>query len=451
MLTFHHNFKEDKSLAGRAGDSLNCVRASDGGYRNASGQYAIASANGLRSAHDMNGDSLGLFTEEPRTNLMLDNLSPGSANWIVGGNTLVDADATTSPDGTVNADRIKDDNGGGSSSVGTRQNRAVSTSTEYCFSAFLKADGLDWAALRTSSFTTPSNGNSFFDLANGVVGTKHAGHDASGIEDWGNGWYLCWITFTTDAADGLGSPEVLCAEGDNDTNCDRDDTSSIFAWGIQLEAGSYATSMIVTEGSSVTRTEDVINNTSPDGSWLADDSSGSWYVRFAPSGWVQDIDANHLILLNYASGSFGFRVRNGGGGTVQIRQNTSGDDGLVSTSNVTLDTFTRLAGRVAEDDLKLYQDGVDEGQDLTSDVIPGVSMTAIEVGEQKFTGIIEEIAYFDEELTDQQLDDLSTGVLTPAMFSGCRNFIAVTHRGLKGISQRPRMPKPRSSLRSFFE
>jgi hypothetical protein len=169
-------------------------------------------------------------------------------------NSTVNADATSGPPkfapGT--ADRLIDDNGGGSAVVILTQNFTVSTSTQYTISVWAKADGLDWLSLEVTNIAAQTI-EAYFDLTNGVIGaTTGADNDSEAIEAHPYGWYRCSVTFTTDVADAAGTVILGVAEADNDKIVDRDNTSSIFLFGAQLENGSTTTPYIVTAGGTVT-------------------------------------------------------------------------------------------------------------------------------------------------------------------------------------------------------
>lgn len=159
--------------------------------------------------------------------------------WGLGGNTRDNADTANvavAPDGATTADRIIDSSGGGSGSgVSAFQARVLSAMSTHCYSMYMKADGIGWASMTSTGFDASANGASWFDLTGGVVGTKDANHSSTGIEDVGDGWFRCWVLFTTGAGDLNGFIALNVAGADATNTVDLDGTSSIFVWGGQLE------------------------------------------------------------------------------------------------------------------------------------------------------------------------------------------------------------------------
>jgi hypothetical protein len=169
-----------------------------------------------------------------------------ASGWSQDAGGATDLNATTAPDGTLTAARLKDDNAGGFATIDKYRGHSFDLSTAYVWSAYLKADQLKWGYLGV-----PTLGSlvirAWFDLENGVVGTTTVDNDDQGMTYVGNGWYRCWIAFTSDAVDTSGSPLIACAETDNAiSNTARDGTSSIFMWGPQVEAGTEMTPYIPT-------------------------------------------------------------------------------------------------------------------------------------------------------------------------------------------------------------
>lgn len=148
--------------------------------------------------------------------------------------------ATTAPDGTTTADRHIDNAATGTAAVYLAQGVGVATSTAHTMSVFAKQDQLSFLVISLIGFTTPSNSHTWFDLANGQVGTSDAAHTAS-IIDTGDGWYRSIITFTTDAVDTAGEIRLYVDDVDNGgRTVPLDGTSSIFVWGAYLHEGSEA-------------------------------------------------------------------------------------------------------------------------------------------------------------------------------------------------------------------
>jgi hypothetical protein len=177
-------------------------------------------------------DSDGLLKWGPH-NLLTYSEDFSNAAWTkVSGTGTLAIDAI-GPDGQTSAVTLVDNEAGGAGFVAVQRSVNVSAATNYTFSAFLKADGLSWAYLFCPLFTTPASGGAFFNLSTGEIGTVDAGFTAS-VQDFGDGWYCCSVSFTTDATDTSGRVDIWAAEADGDYSVDLDGTSSILVYGAHL-------------------------------------------------------------------------------------------------------------------------------------------------------------------------------------------------------------------------
>jgi hypothetical protein len=237
------------------------------------GQYVktTTAKNGApRFDHDpTTGESLGLLVEEDRQNLL--EYSEDISQWssTTGGSPTITPNAATAPDGTNTATLIE--NTGVTAFIGDAT--SYTSGTTYTFSGYFKANDGDKVAILlyssggSSGFwnSETSNVATTFDLTNGTF-TTFSGAVApttSTITDAGNGWWRCSITATATATSNSANQLIRNISGG---------TEGIYAWGYQIEAGSFPTSYIPTEGSTVTRAADVASITGTNfSSWYEQD------------------------------------------------------------------------------------------------------------------------------------------------------------------------------------
>jgi hypothetical protein len=246
-----------------------------------------------------------LHESEARTNLLTYSEDFTDAAWF-GLNTATLAIDATGPDGETSAVTLADSGATGSGSVSLTETVTVATSTAYTFSVFAKADQLSWVALQARNFTTPSNGQAFFNLSDGTVGTTDTGYTAS-VQDFGNGWYRCSITFTTDASDTSGALDIRAATADTNAACDLDGTSSILVYGAQFEAGPTPSSYIPTVGSTVERAAETLTIPAANLPWPTPNVIGEELVTNgtfdADSDWLKTQPTSGSVTISGGVGT----------------------------------------------------------------------------------------------------------------------------------------------------
>jgi len=161
--------------------------------------------------------------------------------------TTVTANATTSPDGTVNADKLVEDTTASSTHRIFQQASKAASSLTRTFSVYLKASERTLARLRVTDNIEAVYAGIDIDLAAGTIGTASVAGGSSisspsaTILPAGNGWYRVTLTATLDATiTSMGAFLFLC-DGAGNISYTGDGTSGIFVWGAQLETGSTAT------------------------------------------------------------------------------------------------------------------------------------------------------------------------------------------------------------------
>lgn len=184
--------------------------------------------------------------EPQRSNINTQSEYFGSSSWNKARMSITD-NALTSPEGVQNGANFVEDST--SNSHPLYDTFTVSSGTSYTVSMFVKKGSRDYFRFNAAT----SSAITFFNLADGTV---HSG--TGGIEDFGNGWYRCSMTFTATS-----TSETIYIEPSLDgssANYQGDGSVSMSIYGFQLEAGSYVSSYIPTYGASVTRGADFSDN-----------------------------------------------------------------------------------------------------------------------------------------------------------------------------------------------
>jgi hypothetical protein len=187
-----------------------------------------------------------------------------------------------------------------------------------------------------------------FDVDNGIAYNGGTGNATVNIQDVGNGWFRCSVTFTATGTsayiiqlhDVLVNGAPPASSGKTYTG---DGTSGMYFWGAQLEAtSSPPSSFIPTSGSSVTRAAETFTIPSANLPWPTPQYIGSELVTdISPSAWTasglntvtQDVSGNTVITYVDSSSGADFLLTTANGGLTQNLVS-----GKLYELSVTLDT-----------------------------------------------------------------------------------------------------------------
>lgn len=346
----------------------------------------------------------GLLIEEQRVNLLLYSEQFDNVLWIKG-NTTVTANATTSPDGTVDADKLTENTANAVHDVSQVAVVLAASGATYSLSVFLKAAERSFAFV---GFTGAAMNAPFVsvDLTTGVVTAVNGTVASSSSTAFGNGWWRVTITATTIttgnvtpgvrvSADGLWANRIYTGDG----------TSGLFLYGAQTELGAFATSYIPTVASTVTRAADNASMTGTNFSSWYNASEGTIVTNFGPffrttgnPGVVQIDDGTSSNTIRTYAGSVivpVFEVASGG--VNQAFLNTGG--------SINKDANTSIAGAYALNNFARSLNGLAPATD-TSGTVPVVNRMLIgsgTAGVSYLNGYMRSITFYATRLTNAQL------------------------------------------------
>jgi hypothetical protein len=378
-------------------------------YRlNKDGLWETSASNLPRLHYDLsngNPDSCPCLLLEPASTNAL-GYSELFSSWGSTRSAIV-ADSIMSPDGTVNASKMKDDGSTGTDTSQRFLSVLVNNGADYTFSVFAKKGSMDFVALRTGNFTNGGGtGETFFNLATGVVGTTYTFHTAS-IEKYPNGWYRCSIKFTA-GTDLSGTVLIRQASANGTSTVPLDGNSFIYLWGAQFEQSSFATSYIKTT-SNISSTRSAETCTGAGDASTFNSEQGVLYAEIAAI--ANSITNRRITLSNGADNRIYIGYKNY---TNQVRVEviasaSSVFDSTVSISDIT--NYIKIAVFYKQNNFKLYIDGSVVATDTSGNTPIGLNDLGTDclVGNNDFYGKCKDLRYYDTEgMTDTEITNLLT-------------------------------------------
>ena len=331
----------------------------------------------------LNNTKGALLLEPSRTNNLNYSEQFDNSYWINNGVTIT-SNEIISPSGALNADLLTGVSGGFGVVV-----FSTWSSTNKVASCFAKKGSSDIFKIANASSGV---GGAAFDLEDGVVTSVDSGFEAQ-IQDYGNGWYRC-ITIDTLGRSGTFSLGVTSA------------TESVYLWGAQLEAGSYATSYIPTEVSSVTRVAEVANGAG--NSTVFNDSEGVLYAEIAALA-----DDGTSRRLSISDGSNNNQVSLIYGASNQISPAIYSGGSFQMGGNYTLSDQTdtiKVALKYNTNDAALWVNGFEVITDTSITTPTGLNQTRFEYGNgsNDFYGKVKDLKVYNTALTDTELQNLTS-------------------------------------------
>ncbi len=303
-----------------------------------------------------------------------------------------------SPDGTNNAYKLVEDTSSSSHSFRS-SNSGGSVGNKITTSFFVKADTRNWC------FILGYDGSSvWFDLSNGIVGTQD--NAVGEINLISNGWYKISSTYTSSNATREKAYLYLATE-DNTSNYQGDGTSGIYVFGSQLEQGSYPTSYIPTNGSTVTRNAETCNGAGDAATF--NDSEG---VLFFNLSTLADDLTNRVISISSGTAANKIQLKFDNSSN-QIEYDVArGSVSQVAIDRVITDTtlYNKIACKWKVNDFSLWVNGFEIGTDASGNTPLGLSNLSFYDGNggNSFYGNTKDVRVYNSALTDSELEKISS-------------------------------------------
>ena len=320
-------------------------------------------------------------------------------------NTSVTRNAVSAPSGYIEAGRLLDNNSLGEHLLGHNFSSFASGET-HSISCFFKADATGGRAV--IRYYGGSWVYAVYNLDSGEVEVENGGITAD-IVPYANGWYRCILTHTTTLNYAPMVTQIGIANSNNQFFYQGASNLGLYFYGYQAETGSYATSYIPTYGSSVSRVADACNDAGTAATFNS--TEGVLYTEISAlinDGTnraiciYKDSSLDNIIVIQYNNISQNIRYL--------YRQGvTSIADLNFIVSDIT--SVHKIAGSWANNNFRLFVDGVKVGEQLSGNVAPANTFITLGFNRpdgQLFEGKAKQVLYFPTALSDSELATLTT-------------------------------------------
>ena len=323
---------------------------------------------------DYDGTASSLLVEPQRTNLVA--YSSDFTSWNQIANITLTQNSTTSPSGESDGTKFL------STSTGAkvRANFSAVSGTTYTFSVYCK--NIDATLIKLLGY---DGANEFNANLTSEVNTST--------------WTRISLTFTA----------ANTATGQIQIARDLPDTESAYFWGAQLEAGSYPTSYIPTDGGTVTRVQDQYSKTGI--SNLINSEEGVLFVEMALLN-----NTGNYKSLSISDGTTDNRVTFENRPVLnQIKAfvNVSGTNVMSSTQTLTdVKEFNKMALKWKQNDFAWWVNGVEIYTDTSGNTFSADTLNRLAFdrgdGFIQLEGKVKQLQVFKTALTDSELIALTT-------------------------------------------
>ena len=351
--------------------------------------------NQARLTYDpLNPECPSLLLEPIKTNLV--TYSQDFSFWGDTGVTVTSND-TISPDGTMNADKLK------STANNWRRNKAITliSGQTYTCSVYAKLDiTTSTTKAKLEFYRGASAVTATFDLENKTI--ANSGLTDPFIKELGNGWYRIGGTFVANGTSGIFYVYPSEAYGVAGT---------MFYWGAQAEQSSYATSYVPTTNNQTTRTNDFIQI--PSGlTSVINTFEGSVFYDIKSTFITTTTNYSRIVITDQSSATNRILLSNFGGVWRLNLISSSGTFSELTIGNVIANQRVKIAFTYSSTQLRVSFNGsniiVGTGTYIPNSTLESLKFSNYLGSSQLFQGNVFDTRIYAETLTDAELIKLTT-------------------------------------------
>ena len=360
---------------------------------------------------------------EPQRLQLIQYSEDFSQGWTAP-NIVIGSASSISPNGSLSAFNIKSNSISGGKYI--YDDNSVSASTTYTLSGFFKKKTHNFASLLINQRTSASGYIGQLavniDLVNGVIDTENFATAPtlinSKIENYGNGWYRVVLTATTSSTAAIIRSCVGLAGSTSSFEYFGTVSDEVYAFGIQLEQGSYPTSYIPNYGTAagVTRSAETANGAGDASTF--NDSEG---VLFAEISALDNSTVERIAISDGSNDNRVYFTKTGIANELRFAI----VDGSISQASITKvvndnTSMHKIAGKYKANDVAFWINGFEVGTDTNATMPSGLDELAFDSGSGSldFYGNTKQIQYYDSALTDSELETLTSWVSFTDMANG---------------------------------
>ena len=307
-------------------------------------------------------------------------------------NLTITANQGISPDGTQNANLLVPN-----AAVGNRYLTNSTGSNLKINTVFLKKKELRYVKVGNAQ------SNVLVDLENGTISADSVSTNNFTIENYGNGWYRvsCYNTLDVNL-----QIQIFFGIDGSGSNIATNGTDGVYIYGFEIQNGSYPTSYIPTNGSSVQRAAETCNESG--NSEVFNDSEG---VLFADvSGLADDGTTRYIAVSNGSNNERVQIIYNSIANNIAMSIVSSNSGQASITAIGSQIQYSKLAIKYKVNDCSFWFNGFKIHTDTSAIMPSGLDVLEYQRpnNTSQFYGKTKEIGYYDEILTDEELEYMTS-------------------------------------------